>query len=92
MSKKTYFAVAVGSSTDMQRHPSPDFTCEHKHKTPEAARHCQEKLIGFDAKTRQCSAKWYNSFVVVGGCSTGSGYRTVGNWAESPDNASANLA
>jgi hypothetical protein len=80
---KNFFTVAVGQSTDMNFHPAPDFTCGHKHKSIAAAEHCHAKLRGYNPKTRECSAKWYNSFIVVGGCTTVSGYRTLGNFADS---------
>ena len=72
---KTYYSVAIGRSTDMQCHPAPDETCGHKHKTIQAACKCQEKLIGYDKKTRQCSAKWYNSYIVTKSATTNSGWR-----------------
>lgn len=59
------YIVAVGRSTFMDYSPAPDFTCGHQHRTEEAAEKCREKLIGYDPKSRQCSAKWYNSFVMV---------------------------
>jgi hypothetical protein len=37
--------------------------CGHKHKTAEAAEKCREKLLGYNKKTRTCSAQWYNSGV-----------------------------
>lgn len=70
-----YYSVGVGNSTDMQYHPAPNFTCGHKHKSIEAAERCQEKLIGYNPKTRQCSAKWYNSYIVASSPATNSGWR-----------------
>lgn len=72
---KKYYSVAIGQSTDMQYHPAPDETCGHKHRTLQAAAKCQEKLIGYNAKTRQCSAKWYNSYIVAKSDTANSGWR-----------------
>ena len=72
-------SVAVGRSTDMQYHPAPDFTCGHSHRSQAAAELCQSRLVGFDPRTRNCSAKWYNSYLVVKSAITGSGYRSLGN-------------
>lgn len=75
--RKTYFSVAAGRSTDMQYHPAPDFTCGHKHRTIEMAEKCQEKLIGVRRENGHpiCSAKWYNSYIVGSSEKTGSGWR-----------------
>jgi hypothetical protein len=51
------------------RSPAPDGgchweeqqTCGHAHRTYAAAERCQERLIGYNTKTRSCSALWYNS-------------------------------
>jgi len=59
-----FYTVAIGSCTYTSRTPAPDETCGHKHKTLEAAEKCREKLIGYNAKARTCSAKWYNSYIL----------------------------
>lgn len=38
--------------------------CGHNHKTEAAAERCQAKLVGYNKKTRTCSAYWYNSTVL----------------------------
>lgn len=76
-----YYSVGVGRSTDAQYHPAPDETCGHKHRTPEAAEKCRDRLIGYNAKTRQCSAtKWYNSYIVVKSTTANSGWRVMNDW------------
>lgn len=59
------FQVAIGNSTRMDRTPAPDEVCGHKHRTIESAEKCASKLLGFDRITKQCSAKWYNAFIVA---------------------------
>jgi hypothetical protein len=73
----TYYAVAIGCSTDMQGHPAPDETCEHRHRSLAEARKCQGKLIGSHREHGQtvCSAKWYNSYIVAASETTNSGWR-----------------
>lgn len=75
---KTFYSVGIGNRTDMQYHVAPYQTCGHKHRTVEAARKCQEKLIGYNAKTRTCSAKWYNSYIVESAPENNSGWNKVG--------------
>ena len=70
MKQHKYYSVAIGYSTDMQRRPAPDQTCGHKHKTSEAAEKCQEKLLAWNKTTRECSAKWYNSYILGMGAET----------------------
>jgi hypothetical protein len=74
---KTYYSVGIGYSTDMQYHVAPDETCGHKHRTVAAARKCREKLIGYNAKTQTCFAKWYNSYIVESAPGHNSGWNRV---------------
>lgn len=38
--------------------------CGHNHRTIDAACKCRKKLIGYNPKTRTCSAKWYNAQIL----------------------------
>ena len=64
MRQHDYYTVAIGTSTRMDGTPSPDKTCGHSHRTTETAEKCQSKLIGYNRKTRECSAMWYNSYII----------------------------
>ena len=64
MNQHDYYVVAIGTSTRMDRTPAPDETCGHKHRSTETAEACQKKLIGYNPKTKNCSAKWYNSYIL----------------------------
>jgi hypothetical protein len=60
-----YYTVAIGNSCYAEGWtPCPNETCGHKHKTRQGAEKCQSKLIGYSSKTRTCSAKWYNSYIL----------------------------
>ena len=59
MKQHDYYIVAIGNSTRMDRTPSPDEDCGHKHRSSAAAKKCQKKLIG-----PKCYAKWYNSYIL----------------------------
>ncbi len=74
MTTSEKFTVAVGLSTTMQGHPSPDNTCGHNHKSLEAAYRCRKKLLNWSKDRKTCCAEWYNSFV----CEvTEDGYRRI---------------
>ena len=75
--KNGTYSVAIGNSTDMERHPAPDETCGHAHRTIAAAKACQDKLLCWSKDRRQCSAKWYNSYRVCADASANSGYVRV---------------
>lgn len=69
------FTVAIGNSVRASdRSPSPDQTCGHIHRTQAAAEKCQHKLLAWDKERKNCSAKWYNSRILMCGCDTDSGY------------------
>jgi hypothetical protein len=65
MTKPTY-TVAVGTWAHTDGYPSPDRTCGHAHRTPEAAERCGDKL--YAAKTIngnwQACAAWHNWYVL----------------------------
>jgi len=62
------------TTTSTDRSPKPDFTCGHHHRSPEQAEACREKLMNWNKKRTQCSAKWYNSQILYHGADTDSGY------------------
>jgi hypothetical protein len=69
MQQNAYFRVAVtdGWLVDNEGRYVRDairVDCGHNHRTEATAESCQQKLIGYDPKTRECSAKWYNSKVL----------------------------
>ncbi len=71
------FAVAVGTSTDMHHHPAPDATCGHLHRSQETAERCLAHLLAYDPRTRTCSARWYNAYLVVADPSVPSHWRYI---------------
>jgi len=38
--------------------------CGHKHRTPQAAEKCMNKLMNWSKDKKTCSEQWYNSKVV----------------------------